>query len=44
MAATTAATVNLQAVAGHDAASFPKIDKDNHVVMLDNCTLCGPTL
>ncbi|POY71445.1 putative Anthranilate synthase [Rhodotorula taiwanensis] len=36
MAATTAATVNLQAVAGHDAASFPKIDKDNHVVMLDN--------
>lgn len=34
---TTAATVDLGAMAGHDAASFPKIDPNNHVVMLDNC-------
>ncbi|GAA5980061.1 hypothetical protein JCM10908_001517 [Rhodotorula pacifica] len=36
---TTAATVNLAAIAGHDEASragFPQIDPNNHVVMLDN--------
>lgn len=37
MASTTAATVDLAAIAGHDAAALPKIDPDNHVVMLDNC-------
>lgn len=34
-----AATVNLEAVAGHEAAAFPQIDPNNHVVMLDNCEL-----
>ncbi|GAA5864494.1 hypothetical protein JCM3774_005145 [Rhodotorula dairenensis] len=36
MASTTAATVNLADIAGHDASSFPQIDPNNHVVMLDN--------